>query len=114
MTTELPDKTDAAAEPAEDVTLNLDKLEREDTKGPFAYLHAGRRWVLNDPEDIDWQELLSSVGNPVMMLRAALPPDDRDAFFKSPMPTWKMKALAKNYQDHYGLPDVPEGDALPA
>lgn len=114
MSTEDDEKTDTGSEPVEDVSLNLDTLEREDTKGPFSFLHDGRRWVLSDPEEVDWQELLVSVDNPVMLLRCALAEGERDAFFKAKMPTWKMKALAKNYQKHFGLPDAPEAGALPA
>jgi hypothetical protein len=68
---------------APDVVLDLDTLERENAPLPFTFRHAGRRYMLRDPQDVDYQE----------------------EFFAASMASWKMKALMDRYQQHYGLSD---------
>lgn len=94
--------------------LNLDALEREGgTRIPFDVVINGRRFVMADPKEIDWQDLLVAMRNPVMFIRMILPPDDHRDFFAAKIPSWKMDALIVAYQQHYGLPDPGEANALP-
>lgn len=105
MTTdETSDKADDAAT-APDVVLDLDTLERENAPAAFTFRHNGRRYMLRDPQDIDWQELMLAIDNSYQFFRSVLPADDQKDFFAAPMPSWKMKALMERYQLHYGLPD---------
>jgi hypothetical protein len=103
MTDEKNTADDAAAAP--DVVLDLDTLEREDAPAPFTFRHNGKRYMLRDPQDIDWQELLMAIDNSYQFFRSVLPADDQEDFFAAPMASWKMKALMERYQVHYGLPD---------
>jgi hypothetical protein len=106
-----PAATDAASAPK--AALNLDILERENPKAPFDFVHHGRRYLLSDPQEIDWQRLLVAMRNPVLFVRLVLPPDDHREFFGTDLPAWKMNALMKAYQEHYGLPAAGEADGLP-
>lgn len=100
-------------EPASDVALNLDTLEREGAKGPFIFTHAGRRWMMSDPQAVDWQKLLRALRDPVFFLHQVLPADDRDSFFDTEMPIWKLNALMSAYQQHYGLPEPGNASGSP-
>lgn len=103
---------DPGAMPA--AALNLDTLEREGgTPKPFDFILRERRYVLSDPQEIDWQDLMAAMSNPTLFFRMVLPPDDHSEFFRTKIPSWKMNALMKNYQVHYGLPGPGEAGALP-
>lgn len=93
--------------------LNLDTLEREGAPVPFDFIHDGKRFLLSDPKELDWQDVISAMSNPHMFFKLVLPAEDRRAFFESRMPTWKMNILMERYQDHYGLPSVPNAAGLP-
>lgn len=93
--------------------LNLDALEREGAPGPFTFVHSGREYTLRDPEDIDWQDLISAMSDGIVFLRLALPEQDRESFFASKLPSWKLKALMKAYNEHYGIADPPNAGVLP-
>ncbi len=93
--------------------LNLDTLEREGAPGPFDFELDGRRYIMSDPKEVDWQDLLAAMQNPVMFFRLVLPADDQREFFKTRLPAWKMNTLMSSYQDHYGLPNLPNAGGLP-
>lgn len=95
------------------VALDLDKMEREGAPGPFDFTLEGRRYIMSDPQEVDWQDLLSAMQNPVMFFRLVLPPDDQRAFFQTRLPSWKMNKLMTAYQDHYGLPTAGNPAGLP-
>lgn len=99
-----PPKTDPALaeHPA---TLDLDVLERENAPAPFTFVHQGRRFMMSDPQEVDWQELMVAISNPHMFFRHVLPPEYHEPFFATHMPSWKMSALMERYSQHYGLPD---------
>ncbi len=102
------------AEPtAGPAALDLDKLDREGAPGPFDFVLEGRRYIMSDPQDVDWQDLLSAMQNPVMFFRLVLPADDQTAFFTTRLPAWKMNKLMSAYQDHYGLPSAGNVNGLP-
>lgn len=101
----------AGAEPISSA-FNLDKLEREGGKEPFAFIHNGRKYALSDPQDQDWQKLILVVSNPIQFLRLVLRPEDVDAFFTNSMPTWKLRALTEAYREHFGLGELGESGGL--
>lgn len=94
--------------------MNLDELEREGgPTSPFDFVLEGKRYLLADPQDLDWQDIISAMSNPVMFFRLVLPAEDHSTFFRSRIPGWKMNALMRGYQNHYGLPNQGEAGALP-
>lgn len=94
--------------------MDLDALEREGgPRAPFDFMLDGKRFLLADPQELDWQDVISAMSNPVMFFRLVLPPEDHVAFFKTKIPGWKMNKLMEAYQTHYGLPSPGEAGALP-
>jgi hypothetical protein len=101
-------------QPASDVALDLDALERDGgTPVPFAFLHNGKRYLLSDPQEVDWQKLLVIMTNPVRFLQLVLPAEDHTEFFGTSMPAWKLNALMDAYIKHYGLPSPGEATGSP-
>lgn len=97
------------------VSLDLDSLEREGAKAdPFTFHHQGRSYTMIDPQEIDWQDLLSGLRNPALFVRFALNTADQAEFFTSRVPAWKMNKLMEGYTKHYGLPDLGNLSALRA
>lgn len=113
--------TEPISQPADDTAparptaaLDLDNLEREGgPKVAFDFVLRDRKYVLTDPQEVDWQRLLISMDNPVEFFRLVLPKDDHGAFFGSELPMWKMNVLMRRYQEHYGLPSAGEAAGLP-
>jgi hypothetical protein len=96
-----------------DVSIDLDALEREgDKPGPFTFQHEGHTFNMLDPQDIDWQDLLSGMRNPALFIRFAMPLPDQKTFFGQRVPAWKMNKLMEEYQNHFGLTDLGNLSAL--
>lgn len=109
----MSDNGTAAADTALPVSLDLDALEREGERpGPFLFQHEGQTFNMMDPQDIDWQDLLSGLRNPALFIRFAMSVQDQKRFFSLRVPGWKMNKLMKAYQDHYGIPDLGNANAL--
>lgn len=102
-----------AAANARPAALDLDKLEREGTPAPFDFILNERRYIMSDPQEVDWQDLMAAFSNPHMFFRLVLPPEDRSTFFDQRLPSWKMNKLVASYQDHYGIPPLPNAGGLP-
>lgn len=95
------------------LALDLDALEREgDRPGPFLFQHEGVTFTMLDPEDVDWQDLLSGMRNPALFIRYAMPVEDQKVFFAKRVPAWKMNKLMQGYQEHYSIPDLGNVNAL--
>ncbi len=106
-----PNGTNPAEQPP--AALDLDTLEREGGSPiPFVFQLAGKRYLLADPKEADWQELVSGLTNPYIFFKTMLPPDDQRTFFETKLSSWKLNALIEAYIKHYGLPPVGESDAL--
>lgn len=95
------------------VALDLDKLEREGAPIPFDFLLEGKRYIMSDPKDVDWQDLMAAMSSPTMFFRLVLPADDQQMFFQTRMAAWKMNKLMERYQEHYGLPSAGNAGGLP-
>jgi hypothetical protein len=103
--------TTAAKEPP--LGLDLDVLEREgQAAGPFTFRLNGHVYTMLDPVEIDWQDLMSGLRNPPLFIKFAMLPDDQKKFFGSRVPAWKMNRLMQGYQEHYGIPDLGNVNAL--
>ncbi|MET0701727.1 MAG: hypothetical protein ABWY93_18910 [Mycobacterium sp.] len=105
-------ESDLAAASSLTQAFNLDTLERESSVEPFGFIHNGREYVLNDPQEQDWQKLILVVSNPIQFLRLVLRKEDVDPFFANSMPTWKLRALTEAYRDHFGLGELGESGGL--
>jgi hypothetical protein len=93
--------------------LNLDLLEREGTvPTPFEFIHNGRNYVMVDPKEMDWQELLLAQRTPALFFRLAIQESDRVHFLTGKMSAWKLGVLMTRYREHYGIPDQGELSAL--
>lgn len=94
--------------------IDLDSLEREGgSPTPFKFKMKTsdgeqKTFILSDPQEIDWQNLVLAMRDPLLFLRLVLPPDDHTAFFGTPMPSWRLNKLMEKYQQHYGLTSLPE------
>lgn len=97
-----------ASKPGESVALDLDSLEREDRREPFTFLHGGRVYEIIDPRDMDWQEQLRGMGDPIYFLQHAMSSDDVKAFFETKTPAWKLDRITRAYQEHFGMPSLGE------
>lgn len=95
------------------VALDLDALEREGAPAPFDFMLGGKRYLLSDPQEVDWQDLIAAMSHPHMFFRLVLPAEDHNQFFETRLPSWKMRKLMERYQNHYGIPDVPNAAGLP-
>lgn len=99
------------------IHLNLDTLERENAPEPFAVVLGGKRYVLDDAQQVDSRELLAAQlaymnGDPTKSLQVVVPEADREKFFGNRLPNYKLTALFKAYNEHYGI-DPGEASASP-
>jgi hypothetical protein len=95
------------------VALDLDALEREGAVlEPFTFKYDGETYHMLDPQEIDWQNLLSGLRNPALFVRFAMPVTEQSKFFGKQVPAWKMNALMEAYQQHFGIPDLGNANAL--
>ena len=93
--------------------LDLDALEREGGPAkPYQFKLGGKVYTMIDPQEIDWQDLISSLRNPALFIRYAMTTEDQKAFFDARVPSWKMNKMMEGYQAHYGLPDLGNASAL--
>jgi len=93
--------------------FDLDGLEREGAVvEKFTFTYEGESYEMYDPQEIDWQDLLSGLRNPALFIRFALPLEEQKRFFAKRVPAWKMNRLMQAYQEHYGIPDLGNAGAL--
>lgn len=93
---------------AQAAVIDLDSLERDDPAvglPPFAFTFEGRRIELQDPVEIDWQDLVEMSRNPGSFAMAAMSPADRKFFEQHTVPTWKIEKLVNAYQEYYDIDD---------
>src|ERR1044071_8241079 len=62
-----PSADDATTQP--EVSLDLDTLEREKAPKQFIFRHLGARYLLVDPQEVDWQDLIPALGDPYPFFR---------------------------------------------
>lgn len=85
--------------------FNLDVLEREgDAPEPYNFVVGGKRFVVEDLQDIDWQDLVSIGADGVKGLQVALG-EDQYAKFEAirGIPAWKISKLVEQITQHFGL-----------
>lgn len=88
----------------ENVNLNLDAVERpaEDRVDPFKVVVGGRVITMTDPEEIDWQDLLT-IEDPIQFLEFCVSEEDRDYLAEQKIPGWKFGHLIQGYQKHFKI-----------
>ncbi len=96
------------------VDLDLDAIERDGHRpGPFAFRMDGQEFTLNDPKEIDWQDLVVAQRNPLMFIRFTMGEAQYKKFLVLRCPEWKMEHLMVAFFQHYGMTtDGPEARAL--
>jgi hypothetical protein len=107
--------TDAgpAPKPAK-VSLDLDLLEAEGHQvEPFTVRVGGQEFTFHNPREIDWQDILLAMRNPLMFVKYALGEEQYAPFLAQRIPEWKMERLVSEFFKHYGMPSLPELSALP-
>lgn len=95
--TQLPDRS---------ITLDLDTAERpqKDIKPDFVVNVEGRKIKIEDPETLDWRDLLT-IERPLDLVRVAMSSEDRSYLLGLNLPGWKLNRLFDAYDVHYGLSD---------
>lgn len=88
------------------VDFDLDAAQRPASaiKPKFAATIGGRRVEFEDPEELDWKDLLD-IEEPIGFLRYSVSEDDRIHILAQKMPAWKLSQLMEAYQLHYGFED---------
>ena len=85
------------------VDFNMDTYEREGERPkPFTTVIGGRRIVLSDPTNLDWQDL-ADMDDPFELADKCMRPEDRDYFLEHRAPAYKLQAMAQAFQKHYGM-----------
>lgn len=104
-------KSKTADAPKNDV-FDLDALEREEIPEPFVARYGGKEFTFADPAEVDYAEFTSlsmTPGGERRMLRLLLG-EQFDDFMATPIKSWKMWALFKAWEEHYGLPGLGKAD----
>lgn len=96
------------------VDFNVDTYEQERKQDPsrpvnFAFVLAGRRIELGNPNDVDWK-ILAEMQAPVELLKHVTQSDeDRTWMREHEMSIEALKDLMDKYSRHYGLPEMGKG-----
>lgn len=94
--------------------LNLDALEREGEREPFAFALKGRRYEVTDPSELDWRvtaELNSGGANARYLFEQLLGEKQYKEFAAVQLPDWKAGKLLTAIGEHYGVGEPGEGNA---
>lgn len=86
------------------VMVNLDTLENNAKREPFTFVLNGRQIRLADPGDLDWRAI-DKLEDERGFLKLAMTDEDLGFFIEQAVPMWKMDALGRAYQEHYGMED---------
>jgi hypothetical protein len=86
------------------IFLNVDTMEREGgSKGPYPIFVGGRRFILKDAEEMDWQDLVRAQTDPISFFRKAMDAKDAAAFLSQKIAFWRFNGLIAKYLAHYGI-----------
>jgi len=85
------------------VNLSLDDLEKENPRDSFVITLAGRTIVLNDPQDIDWLDLMDVEDDPTRFIVLSMNEEDAEFFMGQRLESWKVNKLMDMFMQHYGL-----------
>lgn len=85
------------------IAIDLDSIERTNTKDPFVAVIGEREIEFYDPEDMEWEDLaaLDSPGDFVDL--CTMSAEDREHIYAQKLSSHKFKKLWEAYQAHYDL-----------
>ncbi|NAE18054.1 hypothetical protein [Enterococcus hirae] len=103
------------------VAFNIDEWESENPSEPFPVVVGGRRYILEDPNYIDFRDLLVIQGMTAnitrdemeRVMRLLVSEDEQEAFLKNRFPSKAFYELIRRWVAHFGVGDAGEADALP-
>ena len=97
------------------IDLNLDTLDMEAAAPPFTFVAGGQRFVVENIEERDWQDLLEfDATDPEATMEMMLGADQYVEFHKvRGISMRKIKPLLAAIREHFGLGDLGEDDASP-
>lgn len=97
--------------------FDVNALEREGAPEPFEFVLGPRKFVMGDPHEMVFDEILAILvemakGQIVAALSKMLPEGDRKEFQAEArkIPVFKLNGLSKAFRDHYGM-NLPESGA---
>jgi hypothetical protein len=87
--------------------FDLDTLTKDaEAPKPLPVTHAGEEFIFNDIDEADyWLELTQAGGdeNAEDQIRIMLGDEQYEHFKTLPMPGWKLQALMKRLNEHFGF-----------
>lgn len=83
------------------VHLNLDTVERERIE-PYVFTIGEKSFSFTDPTLLDWQ-VVESLTTLDAMAEHCMSPEDRKAFYGTPLPSFKLGILFEDVQRHFKL-----------
>lgn len=86
----------------ENISLDLDALEKERPVEPFRSKIGGKVVTFTDPRDIDWKDLLE-IENPAEFFRHAVSEEDKVHLREVKIEGWRFGKLIDSYLTHFGL-----------
>lgn len=98
----VPDATPAPLPVRLDLDLDAYERKPEDIIPPFVVRLGGRVISMGNPEEIDWQDLVS-LTNPVQFLKYAVSKEDRTFIVSLSLPAYKLNKLMQAYQTHFKI-----------
>lgn len=92
--------------------LNLDTLKREGGPAePYVTVLGGRPLTINDPLQVEWQEMTGiDPRNAIASLRVLMSDEDFEHFKSTPMPGWMLVALLRDVEAYYGVTPQDQGN----
>lgn len=91
------------------VDFDLDAYERpaDEIIPPFVVRLGGRVIEMQNPDDIDWKDLLD-ITDPVNFLRHSVTKEERNHIFSLNIPGHKLNAMMERYQEHFKIEEKME------
>lgn len=82
------------------VHLNLDTTERDEEFEPFVVSVNGKALTLNDPAEMDYQQLIECE-TPLQWLKYTMTQEDRDHLAVAKLKAWRLGKLMDGYMAHF-------------
>lgn len=83
------------------IMLNLDTVEERSFK-PYVFALGGRTYTFTDPTLLAWQ-IVEGLTTLDAMAEHCMSPEDRKAFFETPLASYKLGILFEDVQKHFEL-----------
>jgi hypothetical protein len=98
--------TDSPTQLPRQIAFDLDSAQRpeDEVKPPFVANVHGREITMEDPDNLDWRDLIL-MEKPTEFLRLALSKEDRKFLLEQSIEGWRFNQLMEAYYSHYDLED---------